>query len=287
MDKASSDGYNSSNMGFIKDFSGAVLTSAIEANLWELGTHLGKSPKVELNQEAGMQWYATGIKHPAFNGVFRTQIVNSEIRKEIERALGFFRSRRLPLSWWIGPSSRPPDLGKLLRDKGLTPGPEMLGMATDLTSIEQYQVWPAQLRIKEVDDLETLKRWTQPFAVAFGVPVSLADAICDLFAGLGLTSALPLRHFVGYLHETPIACCSLFLGAGVAGIYNVATSPAQRGKGIGATLTINALLEARKLSYQTGILHASTSNSGMYQRIGFKEYCRISTYIIAPKSRLS
>ena len=84
--------------------------------------------------------------------------------------------------------------------------------------------------------------------------------------------------FLAEVDGHPVATSSLFLQAGVAGIYNVATLEHWRGKGIGAAVTLHPLLEARQLGYQVGILQSSEMGYPIYQRLGFKENCRMNHY---------
>ena len=46
---------------------------------------------------------------------FRTDDIDGSIDEAIED----FRSRELPMVWWTGPSSKPPELGKYLENMGL------------------------------------------------------------------------------------------------------------------------------------------------------------------------
>lgn len=54
------------------------------------------------------------------NRVLSAQLAPDDIDARIEATLTHFRSRRLPMSWRIGPSSQPADLGKHLMAHGLT-----------------------------------------------------------------------------------------------------------------------------------------------------------------------
>lgn len=160
----------------------------------------------------------------------------------------------------------------------------MLGMAIDLVTLKERSPSLPHLTIKPVEDIETLREWAHPFAITFGFPDSTVDTFCDLFASLGLGQHLPLHHYVGCLKGNPVACSSMFLGAGVAGIYNVATVLDKRGQGIGAALTREPLCKARKMGYRIGILHSSQMGFSMYRRIGFGEYCKIRTYVSGPET---
>jgi ribosomal protein S18 acetylase RimI-like enzyme len=262
----------------LKDFSAPALVMAIEANHWEFWAFFGRSPQVEPHDDLEMMWLVSGIPHPGFNGVFRTQLAPGDIDARTGETLAHFKSRKLPMIWWIGPSTRPANLGKYLETHGLTHTAEP-GMAVDLLALKENLPKPPSLEIERVRDVETLKKFSHAANLGFGIPDSVGDAIFDIEASLGFGRHLPRHHYVGLLKGEPVATSTLLLGAGVAGIYTIATIPEARRQGIGSAMTLAPLREARAMGYRIGVLRSSQMGLNMYRQLGFKEYCKVDCYL--------
>lgn len=265
--------------GILEDFSAPALVAAIEANYCEFWAFFGRSPQVELHDDPEMMWLVSGIPHPGFNGVFRSQLAPDDIDARISETLTLFKSRRLPMIWWTGPSTRPANLGRHLEAHGLTHTAEP-GMAVDLLALNEDLPRPSSLKIEHVRDVETLKKFSHAANIGFGIPDSVGNAIFDIEASLGFGHRLPRNHYVGLLKGEPVATSTLLLGAGVAGIYTVATVPKVRRQGIGSAMTLAPLREARTMGYRIGVLHSSPMGLNVYRRLGFKEYCKVNYYLM-------
>ena len=257
--------------GILNDFSVRALAAAIEANLFEYFQYLGRSASVELYDNPNMTGFITGIPHPFMNGVFRIQLTSGDA---IEEALTHFKSRKVPFMWWMGSAAQSADWGKHLEAHGLVYGEDFSGMAADLLALNEDLASPSGLTIEPVGDKETLEQWVNAALIGFGLPDNSENACFDLFAGLGFD--MPLRNYVGLMDGKPVAASQLFLAAGVAGIYWVATVPEARRQGIGMALTLAPLREARAMGYRISILHPSKMGLGVYRRLGFEEYCKLS-----------
>jgi GNAT superfamily N-acetyltransferase len=147
-------------------------------------------------------------------------------------------------------------------------------MAVDLLALKEDSASPAGLTIQTVGDEDALAQWVNAAVTGFGMPDTGEGPCFDLFAGLGFD--MPLRNYVGLLGGEPVAASQLFLAAGVAGIYYVATAPDVRRRGVGTAMTLAPLREARTMGYRIGILQSSEMGLGAYRRLGFKEYCKLS-----------
>ena len=269
----------------LKDLSSTALVAAIEKNLQATWYLVGGTQHADVEYRDDLIQLLSGVPSPICNGVFRACFTSGNADREIEKALLPFQSRNLPMIWWTGPSSRPRDLGQRLEDHGLVHADDSPGMAVDLATVPERVTGPANLHIRSVATVRTLKHWLTAFETGFEMSGPEARFFFDVFASLGPEYRLPARHYVGFLDEKPVACSSMFLLAGVAGIYNVATVPEARGRGIGTAMVCAHLIRARAEGYRAAILHASKAGLGIYQRLGFRQYCEIGQYVWDGESR--
>jgi ribosomal protein S18 acetylase RimI-like enzyme len=267
----------------LEDLSRPALVEAIEANLFEfLGHWPGASERTEVHADADILWTISDVPFPLFNSVLHVRLAPNEVDAVIEQTLARYRSRNIPMLWWTGPATHPTDLVSHLEAHGLKHEEDGPGMAIDLRALNEDLARPPDLVVAEVSDGDGLKQWCQTATLGVGFPEFAADAIFEIFGSLGFGAQLPLRNYLGFLHGEPVATSSLFLGAGVAGIYNVATVPEARRQGIGAEMTLNPLRNARTLGYRVGVLQASVHAVGTYRGAGFRDYCEIGQYVWSP-----
>lgn len=260
----------------LQDLTDTSLVAAIENNLFNLYNSFAKWTHVELHDDHDMLWSISDIPFPLFNAILRARLSNP--KSSIEAAIARGRQRNVPLLWWTGPYSQPTDLGDDLKAFGFV-SEESIGMAADLNSLPQDMTIPPGLVIERVRDTKTMEKWCRPFCIGYEWPDFVGEAFLDLSMSIGLDSQSVFRHYIGLLNGEPVATSSMFLGAGVAGIYNVATVPKVRRQGIGANMTLHPLHEARTLGYKASILHSSPLGRNVYPKLGFREYCKIKQYV--------
>lgn len=266
----------------LKDFSAPPLARAIEANvIGQFQLVFARLPQAEIHDEPDMAWIVTDIPHPYLNCVLRAKLALDDIDAGIDATLTHFRSRGLPMTWYIGPSTEPADLGRHLTAHGLTHAEDESGMAVDLLALNEDLSAPLDLTIERVGDVETLQKWLYPVMISFNYPDFVANALFDLYARLGLGQHLRWRLYVGLLKGEPVAASRLFLGGGVGGISHLATLPEARRQGVGTAMTLAPLREARSMGYRIGVLRSTQRALGVYRRLGFKEHCKFGIYIWA------
>lgn len=206
---------------------------------------MGRFPVDEFYDGHDLMRVISGIPRPAWNGIHRARFAAEDADAGIGEVLRFFRSRRLPFTWIIGPSTRPPDFGERLIAHGLTHDRDEIGMAVDLQRMNENSLAPPNLIVERASDEKTLRDNLHPQAVVYEMSESSVEAHLERARALALGPSSPPRLYVGYFEGEPVAASMIFLGSGAAaGIFAVATLQEARGKGLPTAMTIKPLHES-------------------------------------------
>ena len=131
-------------------------------------------------------------------------------------------------------------------------------------------------------DVRQGRGWTEALAVGYGLPVGLARLFSPEALGADMAPDAPTQFFAVVKEGRPVATTMLYLADGLAGIYCVATLPEERGKGLAAHLTAEALRRAKRLDYRVGILQSSPEGHSIYLRLGFEDLATVPMFVRMP-----
>ncbi len=257
----------------------ASLASAVEADLVAHVSGLYESFG-EVHRGADAVWFVTGDGSPYRNGVLRARIPERDPDGTIARLVAPFAERNLPMVWWVfaPPERRPFEIDRALRAHGFELDTDLPGMAVELASVDPPPVSTAGDVRRVVDD-DLFRDWGQVVGRAFEDSEFESGLSARAFRACGLDDDAPFRHFVYRLGGVTVGASTLSLGAGVAGIANIAVLPEHRGRGVGAAVAAAALLEGRRLGLGVGVLSAGELGVPLYERLGFREVSRHRTYL--------
>jgi ribosomal protein S18 acetylase RimI-like enzyme len=219
----------------------------------------------------------SGLPCDTFNLVCRARL-DQPARHAVEGVLAYFARVGRPFSWWHGPADRPSDLDRVLLGAGLTAAESELAMAADLRRLRAAHDIPPGLRIVRARTHRAIADFACVSAANWTPPDPHVLRFYELAAPLLLGSDCPLRLYVGYLGDEPIATAELDVSEGAVGLYNIATVAAHRGRGIGTAMTLRPLLDAREEGHTLAVLQASGEGQGLYARLGFEEQGRYTEY---------
>jgi GNAT superfamily N-acetyltransferase len=153
-------------------------------------------------------------------------------------------------------------------------------MAADLHQMNEeiLKQVPAGFVIHEVETEQDLLDFRSVLMAGYDMPDWAAQGWVDAALNIGIRKT-PWKMYLGRLDGQPVASHILMNGGGVAGVFGIATIPSARGKGIGAAITLQPLLEAREMGYRYGVLFTSEMGKLVYERIGFRLVdCHINRY---------
>lgn len=259
----------------LDDFSPAALEGAVKSNLFDFFRYLGRAPQTAFRDEDGVACWRSPVPYSWFNGALAARpALPGDARLVAETVADFVAHGAHEFTWWLSPDALGASWSEILQAGGFrhTQGPP--GMAVDLNTLGETA--RPELRIVPVTDAVLLREWTMTFIAGYEVPPDWGPPFIDLLSGIGLD--LPVRHYLGYLDDKPVATSNLFLSAGVAGIQFVSTLRAARGQGLGAALTLAPLLEARRMGCRIGVLQSSDLGFPVYRRMGFQQVCQVEHF---------
>jgi GNAT superfamily N-acetyltransferase len=269
----------------LTDLSDIALAGAVQANLQAMFRSFGSSDQAEVGGDDRFFRWHTQIAHPWFNGALSLRAPDETAAQFAGQLIAYFRSRQVDsFSWWCTAEIAISAWRPVLESLGYFYVHETPGMAVDLAGLSMTARQPESFEIHDVDTLAALQEWTRVFIEGYGLSGEFVQPYYKLVASLGLS--LPFRYYLGFLGGKAVAASTLFLGAGVAGIYNVATIQEARGRGLGGALTVYPLLQARQMGYQAGILQSSEMGYPVYQRLGFRKVCDVEHFIWSTKENI-
>jgi GNAT superfamily N-acetyltransferase len=259
----------------LTDLAPLSLAAAIKGNLYAFFQNLRLSPLAVVHETAGAFRWHTAVAHPWFNGILCTLPPGEQSAELADETIAFFQSRAVgSFTWWLAPHLDAEPWRAQLSPLGFRYDDQTPGMAIDLAALPPLDA--GELTMQILEEPHELAAWTTTFARGYGIPKTMGPPLLSLLGSLG--TSLPFRHYLGLRGGQPVATATLFCGAGVAGIYNVATLPEARGRGIGAAITLAPLYAAREMGYRAGILQSSDMGYSVYERLGFQRRCQIEHF---------
>ncbi len=253
--------------------------SESEASLKAALSLLARLPGATVHDAPDIAWLASGRALASLNHVhgIRLRGADDAIDARIDQAHAAVSDHgRLPVTWWIGPTTEPPDLGARLAARGLTEAEPEFGMVVDVAGL------PApDGDIEEVGEAQ-LDVWLGVMGRAYGWsdPRSI-DAWKELYQGAFDDLEPPWWHVLVRDEGTPVACASLFPAGDLGFVTNVGTVPEARGAGYGTAATLAVLAIARRQRFERASLTASLMGRSVYARIGFREDARLDRFVSA------
>jgi ribosomal protein S18 acetylase RimI-like enzyme len=220
-----------------------------------------------------------GIPIPPLNNVIGARFAAETADGRIDGVLRWFAERQMPLLWWVGPDDEPGDLGRRLIDHGLILDDDerIPGMVAPLDDL-RLETPPPGVTVERVIDEATFRSACAVVAEGFGAPPEFGEALAKMGV-IGFADDVQLRTYLARLEGRPAATALGVRSGEVLGIFNVATLPDVRGRGLGRAVTLAAMRDGVAEGCRVAVLQSSEMGHPVYERLGFTDFCEFELYV--------
>ena len=232
----------------------------------------------ELRELHGVSIASAGVTFQMFNTAFLSGPVSNEadLKQRILQPIMHFDSRGQEWAYWVCEDWIDPAgaqaVAPPVRAPWNAPRHGTSGMIADRILPPEKPL--PQIEVRRVRGAATWDAFCQIGSVCFHVPITWFrevfdnEAVWDRFIS-----------FVGYVDDEPVSTTSIVSGAGVIGVYNVATLPGSQRRGFGEAVMRHALAEVgRERGMERVILQSTPAGLRLYERMGFRQVARVAVY---------
>jgi len=199
-----------------------------------------------------------------------------EAENLLNRVTEYFSSRGFSYACFrISPLTRPRSFASLLEDHGYQRKEEQLVMVFKGKQVED-KLNP-EVKVKEISESE-IDVYNKLLLTIFEMPIEWKKGFDKFVLESMLIGG---KCYLAYVEGKPVGTCALFSSIKTGGIFNVGTLKEHRRRGIGTTLTVNAVLDSIDEGNDLHTLQTAKGGPAerLYKKIGFEIDHTVSFFV--------
>ena len=260
----------------LRDHSDDTLLEAIERNVIEQKVYFAsRHPSMDVVVEDDYILVDSKTDSHIHNWIFSTRFIPEDTKPNIERTLKYFKEKKRPFSWMIGPTTPEEELSKTLKEFGLHQVNKSYCMIINLSHFRKRPRYIRGFQVQQVLSKSALF----DFKSIINNHHEATGGYFDKLSSLPFHVSDPKKLFVGYLKGEAAIVGELFLGAGIAGIVtHVASGHQKHSRDLIVDLSAKMLSQAKHNGYHYAIVKSQKDHCYFYNQLGFRKYCQFYLY---------
>ncbi|MFZ5820944.1 MAG: GNAT family N-acetyltransferase [Chloroflexota bacterium] len=256
----------------LEEIAGQAHSHTVAAQKWLSS----RAPQGAEFQGAGIVATSTGIREGLLNlahdARFPAGTPSEAVDEEIEAVKSFFAGRGVPFMWWLSPMATPADMSeRLLRHGMVLLEYRLPTLVAPLPTCKGGPAYNPEIEVWQANSVADLRAASAIRHAAFNFPKDSALSYFEDMAEDWLRGE-PARLFVARVGREgpPTGIGALVMGAGLPGVYAMATLPACEGKGLGKAILTHILAAASAAGHERIVLTAGARAYSLYRKFGFE-----------------
>jgi GNAT superfamily N-acetyltransferase len=251
-----------------------------ELNYIAYWTNACRFGNAEFTDDKGITYCITGLQQEILNVILKCNLDEEVVESRIDDAIKYFRTKKIPMTWHTGLTTRPRNIGMYLEARGFPHDYDLIAMAVDMDRLNEQFTSKGCVEIVRVNSADQSRNWTECLVSSWDSP---KEAVAwfhgnEWFNAAAVPSGstdLPRRTYLGSVDGKPAATAMINWDKDVVGLQAIGTIPSERYKGVGTATILAALKDARALGYKFAVVLSTTEGVRLYERVGFRVYGKL------------
>ncbi len=233
--------------------------------------YVGHASGAEVREADGFHAVRTGVRSDGQNGATSTRFDPAKAADLVAETIAWFRESKVPASWLCAETADA--LGSVLIAAGCKAETAAWEMRAQVAELDLGAAPHEAAEVRRVLSERELGGW-----LAVAAECEWFDderdkqTSCRLYADLVFAENAPLRLYLALEHGLPVGMAVAFFTESIVLLDSVAVRPFARRRGVGRSLALTRLRDARDRGCDVATLAPSPDGAKLYEALGFERH---------------